>query len=96
MQDFDLITDILQRVASKFGKLPKHAEAAFTEIEVEARNDWGGQRHYIAKVGDIGRQQLAQRDAAILEDHRRGEHEALLARRWGISVRRIRQIIAST
>jgi Mor family transcriptional regulator len=94
MQDFDIITDMLQRVADKLGKLPKHAAEAFTEIEVQARNDWGGQRHYIAKVGETGRQQMAQRDAAILADHRRGEHEELLSRRWGISVRRIRQIVS--
>lgn len=94
MQDFDIITDILQRVAEKLGKLPKATADAFTDIEAAARNDWGGQRHYIAKIGETGRQQMARRDAAILADHRHGEREELLSRRWGISVRRIRQIIS--
>lgn len=95
MQDFDIITDILQRVAGKLGKLPKGAAAAITAIEVEARNDWGGQRHYIPKIGESGQKQLSQRDASIRADYRRGEHTALLARRHGISERHIRRIIAS-
>jgi Mor family transcriptional regulator len=87
----DLVSDILERIAEKHAKLP--AKVA-KQIEEDIRRDWGGERHYIAKVGETGRAQLAERDALIRAQARRGDHVKLLARRWGISEKRVRQILA--
>jgi hypothetical protein len=86
----DLVSDILQRVAEKAGKLP--AKTA-QDIEQDVRRDWGGERHYIAKVGESGYAQQTLRDQSICHEHRRGDHADLIARRWDISVRRVRQIL---
>lgn len=88
----DLVTDILERIAEKHAKLPA---AVARKIEADIRRDWGGERHYIAKVGESGRAQLAERDARIREQARKGDHIRLLARRWGISPKRVKQILAT-
>lgn len=90
MSENDLVSDILQRIVEKRIKLSPKAKR---DIEEEVRRDWGGERHYIAKVGECGRIRLSERDQRIRDEHRRGEHEKLLARRWGISPRRVRQIV---
>lgn len=87
----DIVADILQRVSA----VSKTASKALSQIEAEIRADWGGERCYIAKVGEDARAKLAERDRQIRKEFRHGEHEALLARRWDISVRRVRQIIAT-
>jgi Mor family transcriptional regulator len=87
----DLVSDILERIAEKHAKLPPKVAQ---QIEADIRRDWGGERHYIAKVGETGRAQLAERDALIREQARRGDHVKLLSRRWQISEKRVRQILA--
>lgn len=86
----DLLTDIIQRVGERAGKLPK---STLRTIEADVRRDWGGERHYIAKVGESGREQQTLRDQSIRHEHRRGDHDELIARRWGISLRRVQQIL---
>lgn len=86
----DLVSDILQRIIERRIKL---TAAQRRSIEEDVRRDWGGERHYIAKTGESAKQKLSERDQRIRDEHRRGEREQLLARRWGISVRRVRQII---
>jgi Mor family transcriptional regulator len=90
MATFDIVADILQRIAEHHAKLP--AKVVQT-VEAEVRADWGGERHYIAKLGESGRAQLADRDRRICDDYRRGEHIELLSRRYGISTKRVRQIV---
>lgn len=85
----DIITDILQRIAQQTNASAK----SLAGVEKAIRADWGGERCYIAKVGEDARAQLAERDRQIRKEFRYGEHEALLARRWEISVRRVRQIV---
>lgn len=92
MAHLDLVSDIFQRIAEKHGKLPAKVAQS---VEEEVRADWGGERHYIAKVGESGRAQLAERDRRICADHRHGDHEDLISRRYGISKKRVRQIVAS-
>ena len=60
-------------------------------MEVVVRN-WGGERPYIGKAMDAHRV-MGRRDAAILRDWRAGERAPALARRYGISARRVRQIV---
>ena len=91
MAHLDLVADIMQRIAEKHGKLPTKVAQA---VEAEVRADWGGERHYIAKIGESGRAQLAERDMRIRADHQRGERDDLIARRYGISTKRVRQILA--
>lgn len=91
MAHLDLVADLIQRIRDKYPKLPA---AVAREVEVEARADWGGERHYVPKHGESGRLQLAERDRQIHADHQRGEHDELIARRHGISVKRVRQVLA--
>ena len=91
MAHLDLVADIFQRIAEKHGKLPIKV---LQQVEQDVRADWGGERHYIAKVGESGKAQLAERDRQICREHHAGDHDELIARRHGISVKRVRQILA--
>lgn len=97
MADFDLITDILQRIAAKGVAVPRTVAHA---VDMEARREWGGKRHYILRHGEPDRihldQHIQQRDEAIAAAWRAGETLGHLAQRWNLSRRRIRQIIRST
>lgn len=86
----DLLTDILQRVA-QIQALPPEATAA---LEADLRRDWGGDRAYIARIGECALRLQAQRDIRIRQQHRQGESVKFLSRRWELSERRIRQIIS--
>lgn len=90
----DLISDILSRVRACCS--PKAVEKIdLAKIEAEIRRDWGGERHYIAKEGEDARMVLARRDQRIREQARRGDHVPLLSRRWNLSERHIRRILAA-
>lgn len=92
MPHLDLVADILERV-SQHAKLSAKAALA---IEREVREDWGGERHYVAKLGESGRMQLAERDKRIRDEYRHGERIKFLAHRHGISVKRVQQIVGDT
>jgi Mor family transcriptional regulator len=62
-------------------------------IEQEVRAEYGGERSYIARVGELGQQIRGWRDERIRAEYGRGEHIPLLSRRWHLSERRIRQIV---
>jgi hypothetical protein len=99
MAYLDLVADLLERV-SRRADIPA---GVLRDIEREARAEWGGARHYVAKGGEGGAQQLMERDARICADHRRlvaggmraREADDYLARRHGLHARRIRQILAA-
>lgn len=86
----DIITDILTRVAAV---IPPKKAAALQEIEADVRRDWGGDRPYIAQIGEDARQEMSQRNEAIKRDHQRGERPTYLARKYGISRRRVHEIL---
>lgn len=65
------------------------------QLEEEIRNDWGGDRPYVPKMGEQAREFVSQRNALICAQYRAGERVALLARRHGLSKRRVEQIIRS-
>lgn len=92
MSEPDVIADILQRITAST-KVPAKV---VQKVEAEARQHWGGDRHYIREVGEAPRRREASdRAKRIFAEHRRGDHVALLARRHGMSARRVQQIIKS-
>ena len=82
----DFVSDVLAVVASVAPLAPEQVAAA--EAEVRAR--WGGDRPYIAHRAGEGK---SQRNEQIRRDYLRGERLALLERRYGLSQRRLLQII---
>ena len=92
----DIIRDLLDRVADRIAdkiSLPEELRAILGMIEQDIRKDWHGERPYIALTpGDQPRRE-SLRNRAIIRDHKNGERVAFLSRRYGISARRVRQII---
>lgn len=91
MAHLDLVADILQRVAER-SNLPDDTLRA---LEMDVRADWGGDRHYVAKLGEAGRAAMNERDHKIRELHASGAPEDYLSLRFDLGVRRIRQIVSS-
>lgn len=89
MPTIDVVTDTLQRLAER-RKIPK---AILKAVEQDIRKDWGGDRVYIKIHGDDAADRLSERDARIRRDHHRGERVPLLAIRYGICEKRVRQIL---
>ena len=70
------------------------AELGITPEQIAAiQAEWGGDRPYIRKANEAARAERSLRDRAIVRDHQRGESSALLSRRYGISRRRIEQLV---
>ena len=69
----------------------EHADPALVVAAVQV--EWGGDRPYIRKANEAARAERSLRDRAIVRDHQRGESAALLARRYGISRRRVEQLL---
>lgn len=91
MSHLDLLSDIFQRIQDHGRKLtPKIIES----VEQEICENWGGERVYIPRQGESGKLQMDARNRAIRADFHRGEHPELLATRYGLGVKRIRQIVA--
>lgn len=91
MAQTDIIQDIMERVAEQLGE--RADPEALKRIEASIRQDWGGDRPYIARLGEDARAAISARNAAILRDVRKGEAVALIARRYHISRKRVYQII---
>lgn len=88
----DIISDILGRIAARCAPVAL-AQIDLTAIEMEVRRDWGGDRAYIAKLGEAGIAARIERDERIrLESRRLTVRE--LATRHSLSPRRIREILA--
>ena len=87
-QHNDLIDDVLLRVMEA---APGLSATLAREISAQVRHDWAGDTiFYICKNTNAMRN---SRDEAIRRDWQRGEHLPLLERRYGLSERRIRQIL---
>jgi Mor family transcriptional regulator len=83
----DIVAHILQ-----LAQLPvEQAE----RIEREIRAYWGGERPYIAKLGELGKRLMSARYESIRTESRRGESDQFLARRWGLTPRHIRRIVSA-
>lgn len=92
MAYIDLVSDILQRIAAKQPTLPSDV---MRSVEAEIRADFGGERHYIAKIGSSGHERQFGRNKSICDDFRRGVSKANLSIRYNLSLRRIDQIVAA-
>lgn len=88
----DIISDYSSRIAAAMADGSFSPDRAL-RIAEEVRRDWGGERAYIAKIGDTAVLEITRRDIAIRRDYRNGERICFLARRWQLSRRRIYQII---
>ena len=89
----DVIRDAIETVIGyvRDGRLELQAAAEAAERDV--RINWGGERVYIGKTGAEDLREKSRRDAAINRDWQRGDHIPVLARRYGLSDRRIKQIV---
>lgn len=88
----DIVRDILDRVAAAL------REGSFTDqiadqLEQQIRHDWGGDRPYIAKVGESAQAEISRRNDAIRRDWQAGERAGALARKYRISRVRVWQIV---
>lgn len=89
----DVVRDILDRLKEAFEQNQQIGGEFWVSFEDEIRRHWGGDLQYIAKTSDKQIAYKTRRDRSIVRDHRQGEHVKFLARRYGISERRVRQII---
>lgn len=85
-----MLSDIIARVIAVWEGAPVDI---LQRVEADVRADWGGDRAYIRKIGEVGEIARTQREEAIRQDYRRGERVAFLARKWRLSARRIQQIV---
>ena len=92
----DFIIDIKTRLLEQAADLgiSKETAAMLAACVDGAAKDYAGDRVYIGKTTTETRQQMTRRDRSVLRDHQAGERVALIARRYGITERRVRMIIA--
>ena len=88
--DNDLIDDVLRRVIEM---APAFSAALAAQISKEVRREWAGESVRVCYIKSEARAYKSRRDEAIKRDWQRGERLPLLERRYGISERRIRQIL---
>lgn len=90
----DVISDAIQAVIGylREGKLELHDAAQRAESDI--RTNWGGERVYIGKTSADALRAISNRDRAIARDWQRGDHIPVLARRYGLSARRVQQVVS--
>lgn len=77
-------------------RLAERAQVAaviLLEVEAEIRGDYCGERCYIAKQRGDYKAYVSNRNLLIVRDSRNGESNALIARRHGLTQRRVEQIL---
>lgn len=89
--EIDFVRDLTDRIIAGVVRLSAIDKARIAE---EIRQCYGGDRPYVARNGESARALMVRRDQAIWHSYRRGEPAPLLARRHGISVRRVQQILS--
>ena len=86
-------TERLVQILTAMGLPAQDAGKAAADWQQWLADEWGGDRPYIRKANEAARAERSLRDRAIVRDHQRGESSALLSRRYGISRRRIEQLV---
>ena len=86
----DVIADLIYRLAER----AQVAAVVLLEIEAEIRRDYCGERCYVAKQRGDYKAYVSNRNQLIIRDSRAGESNHLLARRYGVTQRRIEQVLA--
>ena len=69
------------------------AQLVGSAIPRQVGSEYNGERPYIGKGADAFRE-MSARNRAIIRDWKAGERVALLSRRYGISARHVRRVIA--
>jgi len=88
----DIIDDVLRRVIDAGGVIDRAMAQAIARA---VRHEWGGETARICYIARRDDELRTQRNRAILRDYLAGERIALLSRRYGLSGRRIIQIVKS-
>lgn len=88
----DFIKELLHRLAEAVQREGAFTDSVAREIEQQIRQDWGGDRVYIAKVGEDAVLEMSRRNAAIMRDLNNGERVAFVARRHNISRRMVYKV----
>lgn len=83
----DILEDLYTRLVQIGFKDPQ-----IERVVMEVRTDWKGERPYIGVRMEIDRQ-MSERNRSIIRDHKAGERVTFLARRYGLSRKRIWEII---
>jgi len=86
------LDDFKARIADALAMAGHLTMEALDQIEADIRQDWGGDRFYLPRRGEPDRD-CGQRNRAIIRDWRNGERVELIARRYGITKRRVWQIV---
>jgi len=86
VSESDIVADIIQRLAESLGAELVPADV-MQRLEVEIRRDWAGSTVYVpAASGRV-------RNAEIRDKYRKGAGVDRLAAAYGLTPRRIRQIV---
>jgi Mor family transcriptional regulator len=83
----DILEDFQARLIAIGFKDPQ-----IEKLCIEVRQDWAGERTYISCQYEL-KKQVSARNRSIIRDFKSGERVALLARRYGLSRKRIYEII---
>jgi len=86
MSENDIVADILQRFADRLGADVCPPEL-ISSIDRDVRSQWSGVDVYVA--GNKSR----QRNQHLMADYHKGKSVEHLSSRYGITARRVRQII---
>ena len=91
----DFIIDIKTRLLEQAAELgiSKQTAALLAACVDTTAKDYAGERVYIGKA-EASAAELSARNRAIIRDWRAGERVPLLSRRYGVSIRHIRRIVA--
>ena len=96
MNQNDIVTDILDRIAAHLDGGGGLSDADRLELDASVRADWGGERCYIAKTGESTAILMIRRDIAIRQAFRAGNSLGVIARRFGVSRARAQQVVANS
>lgn len=92
----EFVTDATARLVAVMRHLGISAEVAgmvAAEWSAGVVRDWAGERPYIGTDAGEVRTAMSRRDAALRADWQAGERTPALARKYGISHRRVQQIV---
>ncbi len=95
----DILGDMAQHVASEvcqaFNLPPEQVAHVVKRVEKGRRHEWAGQQVRVSYIATRDDEIRSDRNERIVRDYLYGERVPLLSRRYGLSERRIWQIIHS-
>ena len=96
--DESIIDDVLAAMIDMAGQgadttVRQRLTQAAQRVSQQKHHEWAGERVYVARNKQAMQANISSRNAAIQRDHQRGERVPLLMRRYGLTRRRIEQIL---